>query len=135
MQPLHELLSAVWQDVDDYSKDYVERDERRLADLGRRAVEMYAVSQVFADLQVNCRSFLERRPQGAAHMDPLRKGHAVSAVLAPQAAHSEAESIKLQDALIKEEEEAERMEDQRQAARLAVERERKARKKVCVCGH
>ena len=55
----------------------------------------------------------------------------MSVVLAPQAAHSEAESIKLQDALIKEEEEAERMEDQRQAARMAVERERKARKKVC----
>lgn len=47
-----------------------------------------------------------------------------------QAAHSEAESIKLQDALIREEEEAERLEDQRQAARLAADRERKARKKV-----
>lgn len=47
-----------------------------------------------------------------------------------QGAHSEAESIKLQDALIREEEEAERLEDQRQASRLASERERKARKKV-----
>lgn len=47
-----------------------------------------------------------------------------------QGAYSEAESIKLQDALIREEEEAERLEDQRQASRLAAERERKARKKV-----
>lgn len=47
-----------------------------------------------------------------------------------QAAHGEAESIKLQDALIREEEEAERLDYQRQAARLAIERERKARKKV-----
>ncbi len=47
-----------------------------------------------------------------------------------QGAYGEAESIKLQDALIKEEEEAERLEDQRQASRLAAEREKKARKKV-----
>lgn len=40
------------QDVDDYSRDYVERDERRLADLGRRAVEMYAISHIFSELQV-----------------------------------------------------------------------------------
>jgi hypothetical protein len=36
----------------------------------------------------------------------------------------------LQDALIKEEEEAERLEDQRQASRVAADREKKARKKV-----
>jgi len=47
-----------------------------------------------------------------------------------QGAYGEAESIKLQDALIKEEEEAERLEDQRQAFRLAADREKKARKKV-----
>lgn len=45
-------LCSWCQDVDDYSKDYVERDEQRLADLGRRAVEMYAVSHIFAELQV-----------------------------------------------------------------------------------
>ncbi|KAK9820473.1 hypothetical protein WJX72_010699 [[Myrmecia] bisecta] len=39
------------QDVDEYSKDYVERDERRLADLGRRAVEMYAVAHIFSELE------------------------------------------------------------------------------------
>ena len=38
--------------MDDYSKDYVERDEKRLADLGRRAVEMFAISHIFTDLQV-----------------------------------------------------------------------------------
>jgi hypothetical protein len=40
------------QDGEDYSKDYVERDERRLADLGRRAVEMYIISQIFSELEV-----------------------------------------------------------------------------------
>ncbi len=57
------------QDADDYSKDYVERDERRLTELGRRAVEMFAAAHIFAGLQE---------------------------------AHSEAESIRRQDALIQE---------------------------------
>lgn len=47
----------------------MERDERRLAELGRRAVEMYAVAHIFAELE---------------------------------SAYSEAESIKRQDALIRE---------------------------------
>ena len=34
------------QDVDDYSRDSLERDERRLLDLGRRAVEMYAAAHI-----------------------------------------------------------------------------------------
>lgn len=57
------------QDADEYSKDYVERDEQRLTELGRRAVEMFAAAHIFAALQE---------------------------------AHSEAESIKRQDALILE---------------------------------
>ena len=57
------------QDAEDYSSNYVERDERRLAELGRRAVEMYAVAHIFAELE---------------------------------SAYSEAESIKRQDALIRE---------------------------------
>ncbi|EIE25137.1 MATH-domain-containing protein [Coccomyxa subellipsoidea C-169] len=84
------------QDSDDYSSNYVERDERRLAELGRRAVEMFAVAHVFSDLE---------------------------------SAYCEAESIKRQDALIKEEEEAERLEDERAAARSASEKEKRARKK------
>ena len=47
-----------------------------------------------------------------------------------QAAYCEAESIKRQDALIKEEEEAGKREDARSAARAATEREKKLRKKV-----
>lgn len=46
------------QDVDDYSRDYVERDERRLADLGRRAVEMFATFHIFTELQVASRAFV-----------------------------------------------------------------------------
>ncbi|KAK9834319.1 hypothetical protein WJX81_006825 [Elliptochloris bilobata] len=90
------LASRNAQDADEYSKDYVERDERRLTELGRRAVEMFAAAHIFAALQE---------------------------------AHSEAESIKRQDALIQEEEEAGRAEDARAAARAAAEREKKARKK------
>lgn len=80
----------------DESKDYVERDERRLGELGRRTVEMYSMAHIFSELE---------------------------------AAYCEAESIKRQDALIKEEEEAGKREDARNVARAAAEREKKARKK------
>lgn len=40
------------QDSDDYSKDFVERDERRLAELGRRTVEMFALAHIFSELEV-----------------------------------------------------------------------------------
>ena len=85
------------QDADDYSKDYVERDERRLGDLGRRTVEMFALAHIFGELE---------------------------------AAYCEAESIKRQDALIREEEEAGQLEGARTAARVAADRGKKARKKV-----
>ena len=55
--------------MEDYSSNYVERDERRLADLGRRAVEIFAVSHILRELE---------------------------------SMHSMEESIKRQDALIKE---------------------------------
>lgn len=41
------------QDADEYSRDYVDRDEGRLAELGRKAVEMLAVSLIFKELQVS----------------------------------------------------------------------------------
>ena len=55
--------------MEDYSSNYVERDEKRLADLGRRAIEIYAVSHILRELE---------------------------------SVHSMEESIKRQDALIKE---------------------------------
>ena len=77
----------------------MERDERRLGDLGRRTVEMYALAHIFGELE---------------------------------AAYCEAESIKRQDALIREEEEAGQAEGARTAARMAADKEKKARKKVGV---
>eukprot|EP00873_Tetraselmis_striata_P038610 jgi/Tetstr1/458874/TSEL_004382.t1 len=85
------------QGEEDYGKDSVDRDERRLAELGRRTVEMFVLSHVYTEsLEVSYR---------------------------------EAESLKRQEALIKEEEEQERLEDERTQARQAVEKERKNRKK------
>lgn len=49
-----------------------------------------------------------------------------------QVSYREAESLKRQEALIKEEEEQERLEDERTQARQAAEKERKNRKKVRV---
>ena len=37
------------KDLDDYGKDSVERDERRLCDLGRRTVEMFVLSHLFGN--------------------------------------------------------------------------------------
>lgn len=43
------------QGDDDYGKDSVDRDERRLAELGRRTVEMFVLSHVYTEsLEVHC---------------------------------------------------------------------------------
>ena len=39
-------------ETDDYNRDFIERDERRLADLGRKTVEMYVIAHIIADLEV-----------------------------------------------------------------------------------
>lgn len=39
-------------ETDDYNRDFIERDEKRLADLGRRTVEMYVIAHIIADLEV-----------------------------------------------------------------------------------
>ena len=42
---------------DDYRRDSIERDEKRLAELGRRTVEMYVISHVFTErLEVGTRA-------------------------------------------------------------------------------
>lgn len=61
------------QEGDDSTKGCVDRDERRLADLGRRAVECFALSHILSTRV--------------------------------EAAFAEAECVKMQDALIREEEE------------------------------
>lgn len=66
------------QEGDDSTKGCVDRDERRLADLGRRAVESFALSHIL--------------------------------FTRVEAAFAEAECVKMQDALIREEEELEREE-------------------------
>ena len=38
--------------MDDYGRDFVERDEKRLTELGRRTVEMYVTAAIVTYLQV-----------------------------------------------------------------------------------
>ena len=40
--------------MDDYGRDFVERDEKRLTELGRRTVEMYVTAAIVTYLQVGC---------------------------------------------------------------------------------
>ena len=40
--------------MDDYGRDFVERDEKRLTELGRRTVEMYVTAGIVTYLQVSC---------------------------------------------------------------------------------
>ena len=40
--------------MDDYGRDFVERDEKRLTELGRRTVEMYVTAAIVSYLQVGC---------------------------------------------------------------------------------
>ena len=42
------------QEMDDYGRDFVERDEKRLTELGRRTVEMYVTAAIVTYLQVSC---------------------------------------------------------------------------------
>lgn len=78
-------------------KDSVERDERRLAELGRQTVEIFVISQI-------CIQKLET-------------------------AYREHAALKLQEDLIREEEEAERIESERSAAKAAAEKAKKDKKK------
>mmetsp|Transcript_10448 Transcript_10448/g.28559 ORF Transcript_10448/g.28559 Transcript_10448/m.28559 type:complete len:581 (+) Transcript_10448:124-1866(+) len=48
MQPNDGLSLRSGQD-DDYRRDTIERDEKRLAELGRKTVEMFVISQVFTE--------------------------------------------------------------------------------------
>ena len=81
----------------EFSDDAVERDERRLADLGRRTVEMYALS------------------------------HLVTVKI--EVAFAEAQAIKMQEALIAEEEEAERVAAEIDGAKKSKKAKQKQRKK------
>ena len=82
---------------EDFGDDAVERDERRLADLGRRTVEMYALSHLFT--------------------------------VKIEVAFAEAQAIKMQEALIAEEEEAERVAAEIDGAKKSKKAKQKQRKK------
>ena len=82
---------------EDAGKDSVERDEKRLAELGRQTVEIFVISQI-------CIQKLET-------------------------AYREHAALKLQEDLIREEEEAERIESERSAAKAAAEKAKKDKKK------
>ena len=81
----------------EFGDDAVERDERRLADLGRRTVEMYALSHLFT--------------------------------VKIEVAFAEAQAIKMQEALIAEEEEAERVAAEIDGAKKSKKAKQKQRKK------
>ncbi len=49
MQPNDGLTLRSGQDGDDYRRDSIERDEKRLAELGRRTVEMFVISHIFCE--------------------------------------------------------------------------------------
>ena len=51
-KPADALTVRHGPETDDYNRDFIERDERRLADLGRKTVEMYVIAHVIADLEV-----------------------------------------------------------------------------------
>ena len=82
---------------EDFGADAVERDERRLAELGRRTIEMFVLSHLF--------------------------GSKV------EVAFAEAQAIKMQEALIAEEEEAERAAAEESEAKKSKKARQKQRKK------
>ncbi|KAA6428269.1 MAG: hypothetical protein FRX49_01865 [Trebouxia sp. A1-2] len=91
-KPADALTVRHGPETDDYNRDFIERDEKRLADLGRKTVEMYVIAHIIADLEEH---------------------------------HVKFEKYKMQDALIQEEEEGQRMDKNKAAAKAASEREKK----------
>ncbi|KAG2452725.1 hypothetical protein HYH02_002956 [Chlamydomonas schloesseri] len=49
MQPNDGLTLRSGQDGDDYRRDSIERDEKRLAELGRKTIEMFVISHIFCE--------------------------------------------------------------------------------------
>ncbi|GLI59106.1 hypothetical protein VaNZ11_000937 [Volvox africanus] len=49
LQPNDGLTLRSGQDGDDYRRDSIERDEKRLAELGRKTVEMFVISHIFCE--------------------------------------------------------------------------------------
>ena len=82
---------------EDFGNDAVERDERRLAELGRRTIEMYALHHLFTTKV--------------------------------EVSFAEAQAIKMQEALIAEEEEAERVAAEIEGAKKSKKAKQKQRKK------
>lgn len=51
-KPADALTVRHGPETDEYNRDFIERDEKRLADLGRKTVEMYVIAHIIADLEV-----------------------------------------------------------------------------------
>jgi hypothetical protein len=98
LQPNDGLTLRSGQDGDDYRRDSIERDEKRLAELGRKTIEMFVIAHIFCEkLEI---------------------------------AYREAEALKRQDQLIKEEFEMAQLEESKAQAKAQADKEKKAKKKV-----
>jgi hypothetical protein len=86
---------------DTITADSVDVDERKLADLGRRTIEMFTIAHIFSSKL--------------------------------QAAFQEEQALLRQEALIREEEEASRVADERSQRKAEADKERRAKKKACFC--
>ena len=52
-KPADALTVRHGPETDDYNREFIERDEKRLADLGRRTVEMYVIAHIISELEVS----------------------------------------------------------------------------------
>lgn len=71
-KPADALTVRHGPETDDYNRDFIERDEKRLADLGRKTVEMYVIAHIIADLEVRRRMRISYHR--TTHEDPFGKG-------------------------------------------------------------
>jgi len=118
------------QGDEDYGKDSVDRDERRLADLGRRSVEMYVLSHIFVkNLEVAYREAesLKRQEALIREEEELERSEA-ERNQARQAAEKERKNRKKErKAKRKEKKELEEAERRRQEEEARAAEEEKAR--------
>ena len=137
---------------DDYRRDSIERDEKRLAELGRKTVEMFVISHIITekmevrapwcwggvvasrrDLLGRCLFILVGTAVLCMNAFPGGFGPVCGprrAVAAAQISYRDAEALKRQDLLIAEEFELQQNEESKAKAQAEKDKEKKAKKKV-----
>ncbi|RYQ92056.1 hypothetical protein Ahy_B09g098166 isoform A [Arachis hypogaea] len=125
---------------EDFNKDSIERDERRLTELGRRTLEIFVLAHIFREQQGKELKVYSREKRKVSQLDSVTlKSHGDNSTVAPklsflccnkiEVAYQEAVALKRQEELIREEEAAWQAESDQKVKRGVGEKEKKSKRK------